>query len=79
MLFKKEVASVCSLSESNNIVDLLYNNGINAYVKSIDNFTGGILENRRSLGSLGMDFQFRYIYKIYVKNTDYEMAKKILG
>ena len=79
MLFKKQVASVGSMPESDRIVKLLGQSGITAYVKSKDNFSGGLFENRRGAGTFGMDAQARFLYQIYVKNDDYEKAKSILG
>lgn len=78
-VIQKQVASVGSMAESDRIVKLLGQSGITAYVKSKDNFSGGLFENRRGAGTFGMDAQARFLYQIYVKNDDYEKAKSILG
>ena len=76
MFFRKEVATVIALSDRNKIITVLEQQGIKVYTKTLDNFTGGLFENRRTQGTFGMDTS---VYKIYVKSSNYETAKKIIA
>ena len=54
-------------------------NGIEATTKTVDLMSGGLLENRRSSGTFGMNAEARFTYKIYVKRADLESAKSVLA
>lgn len=41
--------------------------------------SGGLFENRRSSGTLGMNAEARFVYKIYVKRAELESAKSVLA
>ena len=41
--------------------------------------SGGLLENRRSSGTFGMNAEVRFVYKIYVKRAELEPAKSVLA
>lgn len=77
MLFKTELTSTSSMERMDKIVKALAAHGIDAYTKTLDNFSGGLLTNRRSSGTFGMDSNVRFLYKIYVKREAYEQAKGI--
>ena len=79
MFFRKEVATVIALSDRNKIITVLEQQGIKVYTKTLDNFTGGLFENRRTQGTFGMDTSVRFGYKIYVKSSNYETAKKLIA
>ena len=67
------------MAEADRIQKILNRNGIRTYLKTLDNFTGGGLANRRAAGSYGMDASFRFIYEIYVSGKEFEKARSILG
>lgn len=79
MLFKTELTEVSAMEEMDKIVKALSAQGIDATVKTVDLMSGGLLENRRSSGTFGMNAEARVVYKIYVKRSDLEFAKSVLA
>ena len=79
MLFKTELTEVSAMAEMDKIVKALSAQGIDATVKMVDLMSGGLLENRRSSGTFGMNAEVRFVYKIYVKRAELESAKRILA
>ena len=79
MLFKTELTEVSAMAEMDKIVKALSAQGIDATVKTVDLMSGGLLENRRSSGTFGMNVEVRFVYKIYVKRAELESAKRILA
>ena len=79
MLFKTELTEVSAMEEMHKIVKALSAQGIDATVKTVDLMSGGLLENRRSSGTFGMNAEVRFVYKIYVKRAELESAKRILA
>ena len=79
MLFKTELTEVSAMEEMDKIVKALGTQGIDATVKTVDLMSGGLLENRRSSGTFGMNAEVRFVYKIYVKRAELESAKRILA
>ncbi len=79
MLFKTELIEVSAMEELDKIVKALSAQGIDATVKTVDLMSGGLLENRRSSGTFGMNAEVRFVYKIYVKRAELESAKRILA
>lgn len=79
MLFKTELTEVSSMAEMDKIVKALSAQGIDATVKTVDLMSGGLLENRRSSGTFGMNTEVRFVYKIYVKREELESAKRVLA
>ena len=78
MLFKTELTEVSAMEELDKIVKALSAKGIDATTKTVDLMTGGLLENRRSSGTFGMNAEVRFVYKIYVKRAELEPAKSVL-
>lgn len=54
MLFKTELIEVFTMAEMDKIVKALSAKGIDAAMKTVDLMSGGLFENRRSSGTLGM-------------------------
>lgn len=79
MLFKTELTEVFTMAEMDKIVKTLSAKGIDAATKTVDLMSGGLFENRRSSGTLGMNAETRFVYKIYVKRADLEFAKSVLA
>ena len=79
MLFKTELTEVSAMEEMDKIVKVLSAQGIDATVKTVDLMSGGLLENRRSSGTFGMNAEVRFVYKIYVKRAELESAKRVLA
>ena len=79
MLFKTELTEVSTMAEMDKIVKALGAKGIDASTKTVDLMSGGLLENRRSSGTFGMNAEARFTYKIYVKRADLESAKSVLA
>ena len=79
MLFKTELTEVSAMEEMDKIIKALSTQGIDATVKTVDLMSGGLLENRRSSGTFGMNAEVRFVYKIYVKRAELESAKRILA
>lgn len=78
-LFKKEIISTSSLENFNVAKQILHDNRIKYSCKTIDNFGGGTFEQRRPLGTYGMDASYRYIYSIAVSRKSYDYAKMLLN
>ena len=79
MLFKTELIEVSTMEELDKIVKALSAKGIDVTTKTVDLMSGGLLENRRSSGTFGMNAEARVVYKIYVKRADVEFAKSVLA
>lgn len=79
MLFKTELIEVSTMEELDKIVKALSAKGIDVTTKTVDLMSGGLLENRRSSGTFGMNAEARVVYKIYVKRADLEFAKSVLA
>ncbi len=78
MLFKTELIEASTMEELDKIVKALSAKGIDATTKTVDLMSGGLLENRRSSGTFGMNAEVRFVYKIYVKRAELEPAKSVL-
>ena len=79
MLFKTELIEVSTMEELDKIVKALSAKGIDVTTKTVDLMSGGLLENRRSSGTFGMNTDVRFVYKIYVKRAELEPAKSVLA
>ena len=79
MLFKTELIEVSTMEELDKIVKALSAKGIDVTTKTVDLMSGGLLENRRSSGTFGMNAEVRFVYKIYVKRAELEPAKGVLA
>ncbi|WP_455492112.1 hypothetical protein [Butyricicoccus sp.] len=79
MLFKTELTEVSAMEEMDKIVKALSAQGIDATAKTVDLMSGGLLENRRSSGTFGMNAEVRFVYKIYIKRAELESAKRVLA
>ena len=55
MLFKTELIEVSTMEELDKIVKALSAKGIDVTTKTVDLMSGGLLENRRSSGTFGMN------------------------
>lgn len=77
-LFKRELFVTSSLNQRSKILDLLSNNKIKYYLKTEDNFGGGMYAQRRLTGSFGMDESVRFNYYIYVSRKNYSVAIALL-
>ena len=78
-LTQQELTEVFTMAEMDKIVKTLSAKGIDATTKTVDLMSGGLLENRRSSGTFGMNAEVRVVYKIYVKRADLEFAKSVLA
>ena len=79
MLFKTALIEVSTMEELDTIVKALSAKGIDVTTKTVDLMSGGLLENRRSSGTFGMNAEVRFVYKIYVKRAELEPAKSVLA
>lgn len=77
-LFKRELIVTASMEEKSKILQILSDNGIKYYVKTDDNFGGGLYSQRRLSGSFGMDMSCRFNYHIYVCRQKYTDAVALL-
>lgn len=60
--------------------DILAANGIDYYVKTKDLQGGGMaFSSRNRTGSLGINWDYAYEYRIYVHKNDYERARHLIG
>ena len=75
---KKELFVTSSMEQKSVILDLLNQNNIRYYLKTEDNFGGGMYEHRGMSGSFGMDEAMRFQYHIYVPRKSYEEAVFLL-
>jgi hypothetical protein len=73
-LFKKELLVTSSIDQKTKVLDILSQHNIKYYLKTKDNFGGGLYSERRLMGSFGMDTSCRFIYHIYVSKKNYKDA-----
>ena len=78
MFHKKELISVSTLKDYSKVKEKLSQNNIRFWVKTKDNFGGGIFEQRRSSGTFGLNMEYSTIYRIFVRKEDYERAKEFI-
>lgn len=73
---RRELALTWDLARQAAIRDALAANGIEYVVKTVNTQAANLLgaTRRARIGSLGIQSQYVYQYKIYVKKTEYEMA-----
>ena len=58
---------------------ILAANGIDYYVKTKNLLSGGMSgSSRNRTGSLGINWDYAYEYKIYVRKQDYERASHLI-
>lgn len=76
--FKKELLVTSSTDQKSKVLDILSQHNIRYYLKTKDNFGGGLYSDRRFMGSFGMDTSCRFIYHIYVSKKNYENATFLL-
>lgn len=72
--FKKELLVTSSMDQKSKVLDILSQHNIRYYLKTKDNFSGGLYSERRFTGSFAMDTSCRFIYHIYVSKKDYKDA-----
>lgn len=75
---KREIFVTSSMEEKSRVLDLLNSNNIKYYLKTDDNFSGGLYEHRGLSGSFGMNTSVRFSYHIYVPKKSYEVAVALL-
>lgn len=78
MILKKELFATTSTEQKSKVLDILSQNNIKYYLKSKDNFSGGMFSERRFTGSFGMETSSRFVYQIFVSKKQYENAVYLL-
>lgn len=78
MILKKELFATTSTEQKSKVLDILSQNNIKYYLRSKDNFSGGMLSERRFTGSFGMETSSRFVYQIFVSKKQYENAAYLL-
>ena len=79
MLFKQSLPKFHHGGDGQNRQGTQAAKGIDTATKTVDLMSGGLLENRRSSGTFGMNAEARFVYKIYVKRAELESAKSVLA
>lgn len=77
-LMKRELFVTSSMEQKSRILDLLNGHNIKYYLRTDDNFGGGLYEHRGRSGSYGMDASVRFQYYIFVHKKDYAAAVALL-
>ena len=76
---RRELLITMDIKRRGEVCDILKDNGIDYDVKTTNlESAGPIGAARGNRGSLGMNQQFSYEYKIYVSKADYEKAKLLV-
>ena len=78
MFFKKQLFATTSTEQKSKVLDILRQNNIKYYLKTKDNFGGGMFSERRFTGSFGMETSSRFVYQIFVSKKEYESAAYFL-
>ncbi|GFI03254.1 hypothetical protein IMSAGC005_02086 [Lachnospiraceae bacterium] len=78
MFFKKQLFATTSTELKSKVLDILRQNNIKYYLKTKDNFGGGMFSERRFTGSFGMETSSRFVYQIFVSKKEYESAAYFL-
>ena len=78
---RKEIYSTNSMSEQVNIRDILSQNNIYYYVKTVNRMAPSLFTSgRRSrTGTFGQNMDFSYGYTIYVHKKDYDKARYLIN
>ncbi|MBE6021789.1 MAG: hypothetical protein E7231_00990 [Cellulosilyticum sp.] len=71
---RKEIYIGHSLERYSEICNILATNGMAYTYKIVDRQA----HRKRSIGSIGMDSELRYMYYIYVHQKDFDLAKRML-
>ena len=76
---RKELIITMEMKRQAEVRDILSQNGIDYTVKATNLEAAPILGNRRAYtGSLGINPDYSYEYKIYVHKKDYEKAVSLI-
>ncbi len=78
MLFYRELYATYSREEREKVLQLLPEGQIPYRLKTLDNFSGGALSNRRASGSFGMNMDYTLLYKVYVPKKIFDKAQECL-
>lgn len=78
MFLKKELFATVSTEQKSKVLDILRQNNIKYYLRTKDNFGGGMFSERRFTGSFGMETSSRFVYQIFVSKKEYENAVYLL-
>ena len=77
---RKELIITMNMKRQSEVRDILFQNGIDYIVKTINPETAPILGNRRAhTGSFGINANYSYEYKIYVHKKDFEKAVSVVN
>ena len=76
---RKELLVTFDIKKQSDVRDILSANGINYIVKVVDRQNSSLFGNSRArVGSLGMNANVEYGYKIFVHKNDYDMALNLV-
>lgn len=76
---RKELIVTMEMNRQSEVKDILSQNGIDYTVKTTNFQAAPILGNRRGqIGSLGLNQNYSYEYKIYVHKKDFEKAAYLI-
>ena len=76
---RKELFLTYDIKERTRICDILCENGIDYYLKTINPTASAFGSSRRaSQGSFGLNPDYMYEYHIYVHKKDYEFANHLI-
>ncbi|HZX21111.1 MAG TPA: hypothetical protein VFF25_01845 [Clostridia bacterium] len=77
---RKELYMTFSMEEQSNIRQVLSQNNIDYYIKTINRMSPSLLGSSRGRrGSFGQNMSLNYEYIIYVHKRDYDTAKYIIN
>lgn len=76
---RRELIVTMEMNRQSEVRDVLAQNNIDYAVKTVNLQSAPILGNRRGqVGSLGINQNYSYEYKIYVHKKDYEKAAGLI-
>lgn len=77
---RRELLTTFSMAEQAAIRELLADNDIDYYIKTINRGSASFMSDTRSaVGAFGQKLDLSYEYIIYVRRADYEHARSLLG
>lgn len=80
LLNRKEIYLTYSMNEQSKIRNILSQNNIEYYIKTIiECLLHLLIGNKKQAGSYGQSTDLNYEYIIYVHKKDYEQAKYAIG
>lgn len=76
---RKELLITADMKRQSAVRDILSVNGIDYTVKTINRQNAAVVGSSRArVGSLGINQNFAYEYKIYVHKKDYDKALRVI-